>query len=1161
MSQEIINKTLQNNLLSPLTVDPLWSQFLHAFSYEIDNLRTRFGNIKNSYDIYNNDKDGVVRIAETFGYEPNLVINNSQYMAIKETESIPYKIKRKTTYDGYYMILQQNAQLGEVFSYYYDNKKLVKALDYKKTVNNLTNSNHYTPFYGVEPIKNFSSIINTDVITLDYRENGVVVYDTNNVRIYSLDQESYNPYWRLDKSYTKIPTKHLGIEYFPQHYYCEYFTNLGVAIEEIDTYTTYFKLKEYYIPKTIKITINDKVLNLIITESDNIEYYSDSEGILNSQSNYDISEGKLTLIFDNVPDGHEIIVSYNVDLFITSDYFYCLEFGAEYNKRVPIIPHTGFFITADIFQGRGSDYIYPNENGYTIPDLKLKAITSSSYNREVTISDKIILDNATDESGQPIIGKENYKLDSTIKWFLDSSSSSSSSVNKKFKYIAYGNNALSIMNDEISTIFSYNNLLFSYNLNTDDDSFKILDASKNKINCDVVGNSIKIDGIINKSLNFDGTTYAYSDTRLNVVNNENYSLGIWFNANHIPSTSIETIFDNFINISYDYENEKLLLDFNEINCTKNEPHFLCINFNSINSEMNVYIDSVLIDTVSYSVHSSSDFIYIGCDSSYQNKFYGIIDNLWMMNKTITEDTISYVYNNKSTIISHMGNRLGYYELSEDEIYSEENKYTIVQSYIKAMDVVHEISIVNDTSLDYYTSQTRFKPIFNPYFSIKYYNTSHEPITLYANEKGNFYRKIDDTHNEMITGGINFDTGIWYLTKDTIKSVSQEVIQSPESEIIDTAYKVTDANANFKWYYNYDDIDAEPSVEIIADDIKEDGYTNYEKTIIYKSKDDHSSELVYIHTKNNGESYYVYNGEFPIGINMFTVIGNSETNLFSADNGKSLYLSLDDLLNETNKLRAFVDLGEFSSTTIYTKNILSGEDYDPNLMINAYLDVACTKQIRKWKDENSIGYTLGSNISIYYSDLAFNSITELSNPTEINFNPLEVTIKTDVGEFDLDLIKTIEMYEPVSAITYIRGYNKKITPLNIEMVKGSVNFDFWMTINNKLERFSAHVDVNGNISGTNIQSGTFDYTNNWLNVEFIIPINSEIVVSYEYYSSLDIDITESLIVNYKVTKNIKINEIGLEDENHELLAYMTFPNIEPNNIHDNISAMFAINTKI
>ena len=47
------------------------------------------------------------------------------------------------------------------------------------------------------------------------------------------------------------------------------------------------------------------------------------------------------------------------------------------------------------------------------------------------------------------------------------------------------------------------------------------------------------------------------------------------------------------------------------------------------------------------------------------------------------------------------------------------------------------------------------------------------------------------------------------------------------------------------------------------------------------------------------------------------------------------------------------------------------------------------------------------------------------------------------------------------------------------------------------------------------------------------------------------------MNYKTKNSIKINEIGLEDENHELMAYMTFPDVEFNTIYDNLSALFAI----
>ena len=47
------------------------------------------------------------------------------------------------------------------------------------------------------------------------------------------------------------------------------------------------------------------------------------------------------------------------------------------------------------------------------------------------------------------------------------------------------------------------------------------------------------------------------------------------------------------------------------------------------------------------------------------------------------------------------------------------------------------------------------------------------------------------------------------------------------------------------------------------------------------------------------------------------------------------------------------------------------------------------------------------------------------------------------------------------------------------------------------------------------------------------------------------------MNYKIQKSTMVNEIGLEDENHELMAYMTFPNIEFHTIYNNISALFAI----
>ena len=102
MSQQIINKALQKTLISPLTSDLLWSQFLEAISYEIANMEGRYSEIKYNWDINKSDKENLIRISKSFGYTPNLVINNTINMCKKEIESIPYRIREKTTYNGYF---------------------------------------------------------------------------------------------------------------------------------------------------------------------------------------------------------------------------------------------------------------------------------------------------------------------------------------------------------------------------------------------------------------------------------------------------------------------------------------------------------------------------------------------------------------------------------------------------------------------------------------------------------------------------------------------------------------------------------------------------------------------------------------------------------------------------------------------------------------------------------------------------------------------------------------------------------------------------------------------------------------------------------------------------------------------------------------------------
>ena len=1162
MSQETINKSLQNTLISPLTHDLLWSQFLNSMSYELQNMRDKYSEIRNNWNIDKNDKSNLIRISESFGYTPNLIINSTTSMAKKEIESMPYRIREKTTYLGYNLIFQQNNSLGEVFNYYWNDKKLIKVIDYEKTVANLITSDHYSPFLGIETKKNYSSILNSDVPLLDYTLNGEKQYDDSGLRYYSLDQTIGSSIWGLDTAYVQIPTKHLGIEYFPQNYYCVYTTSLGIAEEETSAYETQIEMSEYYLEKSMIIKINDIILNTSIEVLNNKEYFIDNNGILDSNSYFDVKNNLVHLEFNEIPSNYEISVSYNIDLMMTSDYFYYLEQGMEYNRRCPIIPHSGIFLSVDIASSRGSDFYYPNENNYTVPDLKIKAVTASSYNRYITLTDSSRLDNAWDEQGQPT-GEENYKLDSLIKWTLDSKTTEKEGLAKNFKYIAYGNKPLNIINEENNQIFNQNSMIFYYNMNSEDYSSTIYDNSSNQIHCTVVGSDLKIDSIIDKSLNFNGETYAYSNTMLAIDASQDYTLGLWFKASNLTDISSGTIFESFINISYDYINNKLIIDGNEFDCDKNY-HFLCLHFNHTSNTVKVYIDCIDYGQFNFAIISSSHKIYLGTNNLTNNNFYGEIDNIWLLGKTLNDVQMSYIFNNKISVISHMGNRLSYYELTDDEIYDDtDNNYLLIQSYVKSMDINNEHTMLTYDASDSanYTYTTKFSPIIPSYFNMSYTDSLGKTVTIKSNEDGKFYN--EDT-GKNITGGIDFDKGIWNLTKNTIQSISQkpivEINKKPYKKTYTTLYHVIDESAEDPndrdcWYSTYDVKTQKHGDKIVADEYDVDGSTKTTPTFIYKSDADKLLTNIY---SNDEENFYVYiNDEKSNYINLYNVDSDdAETPLFSKDNGKSLYSTLSDLISNTNQLKAYVDLGEASATTIYSKD--GG--------ITMYLDVACSneKQIHKYttttNGDKVVFYTLGDS-PVGYSNLSFTSIISYETIEGESFNPMQLVIKTVQSDLisTLNLYYDIHEYTNVYTLDYIQNFQVSIELSNIQLVKNSIVFYFWMTEDGVLTKKSASIDAQGGISGDNINTllSSFDYNTNTLSVTFYNEVNSDIIVSYEYYYSLDIDYSKPIMMNYKIQKSTMVNEIGLEDENHELMAYMTFPNIEFHTIYNNISALFAI----
>lgn len=1158
MSQTVINKALKNTLISPLTSDDLWVEFLEANSFEIANMEEYYKSIKNNWNINKNDKENLIRISQTFGYIPNMIINNTVDMCKREIESIPYRIKRKTTRTGYIFSLKQYYGHGDVFNYYWDGEKLVKSVDYVKTLKNLTIRNyqdnnyngnyvnhHYLPFIGIEPsIRYISSLQST--MSLDYLLNNKIVKDVNNLRIYSLDQKLDNDdYWKLDVNYNSISTNHVGLEYFPEHYYCSYQTSLGLGENDLTSYSSKISFKNYYIHQSIKILINQIPLDINITVDNNKEFFSNSYpsssepkiDSVNSYYDYDTGEIHLAFIQDEnfykIID-KDIVISYDIDLMMTYDYFYYIETGMEYNKRCPIIPHSGIFLVADIAQGKGTDYYYSdsvlNPEGYTVPDLKLKAITCPAYNKYI---------------GTNI----NFR--------------------NKFKYIAYGNNAQPIVSSEYYDLFNLSNLEFSYNMTSGNNSNTVYDYSPNENNCTITGDCIRVNGIFGKSLNFNGETYAKSSSMVSLDSDTNYSFGIWFKTDKLRTSGISCIYDGFITLNYDYSTNEIIINTdNNYNVDNDIPHFVCLTVNLTDLEINVYIDGEFKNSLSINSDNIiyNNYTYIGTNYNLSDNFYGLIDGLWIIKNELTSENVSYLYDNKlvSVINMNMGNKLAYYPLSKNEMYQglsgDNNKYLMIQSYIEGKHINNEEFYLYDDN-ENYTFHTKLYPIIKPYFSITYSNSDNQKITLKTNERGEFYKKENDTV-EIVDGSIDFDTGECKFKKNTIKSITQEVLASPTETLLnDVKCDINISNENQTWYIN------EGGNYVLLtgyDDYNTDVATSVTKISEYNVTTDTSSTKVY--ENDEDKNYYVKNGDDKKYVKAYTAVRDTDNNvLYSDDEGKTLTLNLADIVDYSYKIMSFVDSGENTATPLYIQVSYNYNTTANNTLNTAYLNTRCTKTIKKYSatynNSTIYLYTLNNN-NIYYTDLSFSMSIDsenLSQITQVSFIPAYyIKINVLETEFELDLEKIEKYYDKIKGIKNITSIiNHPVEKYDNELVRTSVILNYW--INDK--KYEKKVNENGVIDADeNISSGSFDFEHNTITINFINVLNNSVVISYEYYSSLNINTNIPISMDYYVT-DMMINEIGLEDENHELLAYMIFPNIQFNSMWNNVSALFAINQSV
>lgn len=652
----LISDNLIYNLLNSLKQDDLWVNFMEAIGSELELMKVHILSKKDLFNPNTEEQDKLLDLSEMFGYNPNLILDNSLEMIKSEYLSIPYRIKLKTTYDGYYIIFKQINANGDIYNYYYDGNKLIKAMNYYSSLNKILDGTYvYGDIFTYnEADKNFSTLLSAETIYLDNE-----VY---------LDDMVGNYHWNLDRGVNIIPTKHLGIEYYPQ-------------------------------------------------------------GIMKND------EGE--------------------DCILNKYWYYYLETGVNYTRRVPIIPHLGLQLSVVIKENTAYDYLTPNKN-YTIDDLKLNASTSFTLNKKFVGVEPIFLDN-------------NEVLDQLNKWTLDTKSSGGQTITSDdFKYICCGNGKHSLNNSANFNIFAYKNMVLFYNFDDEDYSDEIKDYSSNSNNGILYGDTVKVNGITGKTINFNGSTYVRGNDSLNINSNDKFSISFWINPNnrfYIENTSDMCVFElqNFLKVTYNYSDRMMKLHYNGNVLNADVPYNenTYINIEIYNNVMTVYVNANEVLNYNMTPLTTDTYLYIGVDSSVSNHFIGMIDSFYIMDKFFTASEKNYIMENKLSIVTHLDNMLARYKLSPfSEIY-DTNKIRLIQSYVSGLDVNDEFIFKTDSEMDTSTvfiGKLKHDSLVSKYFKYKYVQNNGLPTIITANESGEFY--TEDNH--LIRGGIDYENGIYTI---------------------------------------------------------------------------------------------------------------------------------------------------------------------------------------------------------------------------------------------------------------------------------------------------------------------------------------------------------------------------------------------------------------
>ena len=201
-----MSNIINSKQLLPLAINTtIWKEFFDCWDEELMLLKEEIDKKKSLFVVETiEDERALIQLMRDFGYAPNRVLDDSLEFLKKETKTLLFKVKNRTTYQIYEYFFNLIGVKGRVFNYFYDGVKLVESVDLEATLTKLSQDyqDWTVMFDAIVPILNLNLFLNKQK-TLDEPEEE-----------FNLDLDQGNT-WYLDQDVVVFSTRHLSIDFLP----------------------------------------------------------------------------------------------------------------------------------------------------------------------------------------------------------------------------------------------------------------------------------------------------------------------------------------------------------------------------------------------------------------------------------------------------------------------------------------------------------------------------------------------------------------------------------------------------------------------------------------------------------------------------------------------------------------------------------------------------------------------------------------------------------------------------------------------------------------------------------------------------------------------------------------------------------------------------------